>query len=101
MSSMFPTRMPRKYRRSSVYYDERKEKLDKLVKDVKIQQGELPPEEFDPKDRFKGQFSKFTPHAQNASEGGHKLAWPIGVMIILALLLIWYYLQTGHLYGMK
>ena len=96
---MFSSRMPRKYRRVSIYSDEHKEKLAKLVQDVKREQGELPDEPFDPTDRFKGKFAKFTPHAQRASESGHKLAWPVAVMIIGALLMIWYYLQTGHLYG--
>lgn len=91
--------MPRKYRRVSIYSDERKEKLAKLVEDVKREQGELPEKPYDPTDRFKGQFSKFTPHAQKASEGGRKLAWPVIILLIGALLLVWYYLQTGHVYG--
>lgn len=96
---MFTTRMPRKYRRVSVYSDERKERLAKIVEEVKREQGELPEQPFDPTDRFKGKFSKFTPHAQRAQEGGRKLAWPVIIMLIGALMLIWYYLQTGHLYG--
>lgn len=97
---MFNTRMPRKYRRVSIYSDEHKEKLEKLVQEVKRQQGELPEEKpYDPTDKFKGQFLKYTPHAQHAHEGGHKLAWPVAVIIIAFLLLVWYYLQTGHMYG--
>ncbi len=96
---MFSSRMPRKYRRVSVYSDERKEKLDKLVQEVKRQQGELPEQPYDPTDKFKGQFAKYTPHAQRASEGGRRLAWPVIIMLIGALLMIWYFLQTGHLYG--
>lgn len=95
---MFSTRMPRKYRRVSIYSDEHKEKLAKLVQEVKREQGELPEQPYDPTDRFKGQFAKYTPHAQKA-QGGRKLAWPVILMLICALLLIWHYLQTGHLYG--
>jgi len=95
---LFSSRMPRKYRKVSIYTNERKEKLDQLVERVKREQGELPPEPYDTKDRFKGKFSKFTPHAQRASEG-RKMPWPLIIMIILALLLIWYFLQTGHVYG--
>ena len=96
---MFQTRMPRRYRRVSVYSDERKEKLAKLVEEVKREQGELPELPYDPTDRFKGKFAKFTPHAQRARESEHKLAWPVAVMLICALMLLWYFLQTGHLYG--
>ncbi len=96
--AMFSSRMPRKYRRVSIYSDEHKEKLDKLVQEVRRQQGELPEQPYDPTDKFKGQFSKFTPHAQKA-KGGRKLAWPVILMLICALVLIWYYLQTGHVYG--
>lgn len=96
---MFSTREPRRYRKVSIYSDERKEKLAKLVEEVKREQGELPPQPYDPTDKFKGQFSKFTPHAQRAHENGHKLAWPVIIMLILALLLVWHFLQTGHLYG--
>ena len=97
--SMFSSRMPRKYRRVSVYYDERREKLAKIVDQVKREQGELPAQPYDPTDKFKGQFAKYTPHAQRADEGGRKLAWPIIILLIGALLMIWYFLQTGHLYG--
>ncbi len=95
---MFTTRMPRKYRRVSIYTNERKENLQKLVDRVKREQGELPDQPYDITDRFKGKFSKYTPHAQRAQEG-RKLAWPVIIMIIFALLLVWYFLQTGHLYG--
>ena len=96
---MFSARTPRRYRRVSIYSDERKEKLAKLVDEVKRQQGELPEQPYDPTDKFKGQFAKYTPHAQRAHESGHKLAWPVSVMLICALLLLWHFLQTGHVYG--
>ena len=93
---MFQTREPRKYRRSHMYTDERKEKLEKLVRDVKREMGELPPDDIVP-DHFKGKFSQFTPRAQRASEREHKLTWPLALIIIMVLLLVWRYILMGRL----
>ena len=92
---MFQTREPRKYRRSHMYTDERKEKLEKLVRDVKREMGELPPDDIEP-DHFKGKFSQF-PRAQRASEREHKLTWPLALIIIMVLLLVWRYILMGRL----
>ena len=64
---MFTTRQPRKFRRVSIYTDERRDKLEKLVNDVKREKGELPPEPYDP--------TKF--------------------VIVILLLIVWHYLLTG------
>ena len=93
---MFQTREPRKYRRISFYTSERKDKLDKLVRDVKREMGELPPEEIEP-DHFKGKFSQFTPHARRASERGQRLSWPLALILIAVLLLVWRYIMMGRL----
>ena len=93
---MFKTREPRKYRRISIYTDERKDKLDKLVRDVQRQQGVLSPEDdkYDPA-KFNGTFINSTPRAQRY-RNGHKLMWPIILVIILFLALVWRYLLTGN-----
>lgn len=97
---MFKARMPRKYRPVSIYSNSSKERLDKLVREVKREQGENVQEEpFYPDERFKGQFLKFTPHAQRAHESSRRLGWPVILVLIAAMLLIWYYLQTGRIYG--
>ena len=87
---MFKTREPRKFRRVSIYTDERREKLDKLVNDYKREINELPPTEEDyTQNRFKGKFSQFTPRAQRFSEGGRgMIKWPIALVVII--LLIWF-----------
>ncbi len=90
-------RQPRKFNRVNIYSDERKEKLDKLVNDVKREMGELPEEEQTKvPTSFKGKFSQFTPRAQKASQGGRRLSWPIAILIILALLLAWRFILTGR-----
>lgn len=93
---LFQTREPRRYRPVSMYTSERKDKLDKLVKDVKREMGELPPEDIEP-DHFKGKFSQFTPHARRASEREHRLSWPLVLILVVLLLLVWYYIVTGRL----
>ena len=87
---LFKTREPRRFRRVSIYTDERKDKLDKLVKDYKREIGELPTAEEDyTKDRFKGKFSQFTPRTQRFTEGGRGLIkWPVALFAII--LLIWF-----------
>ncbi len=94
--ALFQTREPRKYNRISIYTSERKEKLDKLVKDVKREMGELPADEIEP-DHFKGKFSQFTPHAQNSGEKGHRLTWPVVLLLVVGLILLWRYIVMGKL----
>ena len=93
---MFQTREPRKYRPIRFYTDERKDKLDKLVRDVKREMGELPADDIEP-DHFKGKFSQFTPRAQRASERGGRLTWPLALILIMVLLLLWRYILMGRL----
>ena len=87
---MFKSREPRRYRRVSIYTDERKEKLDKLINDYKREQGQLPPAPEDyTQNRFKGKFSQFTPRAQRYTDGGRgMIKWPIA--LVLVILLIWF-----------
>lgn len=95
---MFKTREPRRFRRVSIYTDERKEKLDKLVEEVKREQGELPPAPVDyTRDRFKGKFSQFTPRTQSFSDGGwgRNFKWPVVLVVIILLLMLWKFLLTG------
>ena len=60
---LFNTRKPRGYRRVSIYTDDRKEKLEKLVNQVKREQGEQTDEKYDPT-KFKGTFINYTPNAK-------------------------------------
>ncbi len=92
---MFETRKPRKFRRVSIYTSERQDRLDKIVKDAKREAGELPPETEIPS--YKGRFAKFTPRASEASNSSFRLKWPVALIIILVLVLVWRYILTGNL----
>lgn len=96
---MFKTREPRRYRRVSIYTDERREKLERLVNDYKRETGELPTEETDyTRDRFKGKFSQFTPRAQRFAEGGRGLIkWPVALVAIILLIWLLRWLLVGEI----
>lgn len=93
---MFSTRQPRKFRRVSIYTDERKEKLQKLVEQAKRENGEAAPEDNTyHADKFKGTFIKFTPRAQRYKENGARIGWPLALILIVVLLIIWRFIMTG------
>ena len=93
---LFSPRKPRSFRRVSIYTDESRDRLQKLVDDVKREQGEKPASEapYDP-DKFRGTFSNYTPRAQRHKESGSKLGWPLILILIFALIVIWRFLLTG------
>ena len=97
---LFKTREPRKFRRVSIYTDARKEKLEKLVNEVRRERGEIPEEEIDyTRDRFKGKFSEFTPRAKRYADGSRsRLTWPIALIAIIILIMIWHFLLTGSVH---
>lgn len=95
--SLFKAREPRKYRPRVIYRDERKEKLQKLVNEVRRQQGEKVDEPYDVT-KFNGTFSQYTPHAQRASMRSSKLVWPVALFLVIILIFVWHYLLTGRVH---
>ena len=93
---MFNTRKPRRFRRVSIYTDESHDRLQKLINEVKREQGEVSEQEerYDP-DKFRGTFINYTPRAQRHKENGTKLGWPIIIALIFALIVLWRFLLTG------
>lgn len=87
---LFRARAPRKYRPVSIYNDERKLRIQKLVDEVKRENGEATSssEKIDP-DKFRGSFVRFTPHVERYRERKKFLGWPILLMLILILAVIW------------
>ena len=94
---LFSTRQPRKFRRVSIYTDERKEKLQKLVEQVKCEKTETASEgkAYDA-DKFRGTFINFTPRAQRYKENGARIGWPLAIILIFILLIIWRFIMTGR-----
>ena len=93
---MFSTRQPRKFRRVSIYTDERKEKLQKLVEQtMRVKDGAMPEDKAYDVNKFQGTFINFTPRAQRYKEKGTRIAWPLAVILIVVLLIIWKFIMTG------
>jgi len=93
---LFSTRKPRSFRRVSIYTDESHDRLQKLVDEVKHEQGEASAnEEHYDTDKFRGTFINYTPRAQKHKENGSKLGWPVAIALIFALIVIWRFLLTG------
>jgi len=93
---MFNTRKPRGFRRVSIYTDESHDRLQKLIDEVKREQGETSEQEehYNP-DKFRGTFINYTPRAQRHKENGTKLGWPIIIALVFALIVLWRFLLTG------
>ena len=94
---LFSARQPRKFRRVSIYTDERKERLQKLVEQVEREKGDVQPadEAYDT-GKFKGTFINFTPRAQRYKEHGARIGWPLAILLIFVLLIIWRFIMTGQ-----
>lgn len=88
-------RKPRGFNHQYIYVDERKEKLEKMEEDAKRELGMLPPKEFSPED-IRGKFVEGTTHLKRRKASGRKpVSLGVILMIILGLLLLWNYLNTG------
>lgn len=93
---LFNTRKPRGFRRVSIYTDESRDRLQKLVEEVKREQGETPAtEENYDADKFRGTFINYTPRAQKHKENGSKLGWPLIIALIFGLIVLWRFLLIG------
>ena len=94
---LFNTRKPRSFRRVSIYTDESRDRLQKLVDEVKIEQGGQSAREtpYNP-DKFRGTFINYTPRTQRRKEKGTKIGWPLAIVLIFTMLVLWRFLLTGR-----
>ena len=105
---MFKNREPRRYRPVTIYTDERQERLQKLVDEVRHQQEKDNPaneksEEtqtstnsgstvvIEP-DRFKGKFINYTPHLQRHKERSRRFGWPLWILLLFVMIVLWRFL---------
>lgn len=92
---MFSVRKPRGFHHTYIYYDERKERLQKIEDRAKRELGMLPPEPYSP-DHFKGEFVKSTTHLKRRKESGRSPASPLVLLALIAVLLwVWYAIVNG------
>lgn len=95
---LFSTRKPRGFHHNYLYYDPRKEKLQKIEDNAKRELGLLPPETFKPED-IRGKFTNATTHLRRRKESKRKpLANGILVALIIVLFLLMKWLYTGRVF---
>lgn len=94
---MFSVRKPQGFHHNYLYYDPRKEKIQKIEENAQRELGILPPKEFTPED-IKGKFVGATTHVRRRKESGKKpVSYGVLIGAIIILLIIAYYLNTGEL----
>ncbi len=94
---LFKAQKPRRFNHQYIYYDERKEKLNKIEEQAKIELGMMPPKPFSPED-IRGKFVDGTKHLKRRKESGRKpLTYGVLLVGIAILLFILHYLITGEL----
>lgn len=95
---LFKVNQPRGFQHNYMYYDPRKEKIQKIEERARRELGLLPEKEFDPED-IKGKFVGATKHLKRRKEGGGKhLSSGVIIMLIVVLCLLLRYLATGRLF---
>ena len=94
---MFSVRKPRGFHHNYIYYDPRKETLEKIEENAKRELGLLPPKEFSPED-IRGKFVEATTHLKRRKQSGRKpLSYGVLIGAIIVLLVIANYIITGEL----
>ena len=112
---IFRNREPRRYRPVNIYTDERKERLQKLIDEARLQQRESTADAHgngascstdadrgnDPDkpaatviepDHFKGKFINYTPHLQRHKERSRRFGWPLWILLIFVMIILWRFL---------
>ena len=93
---LFTVRKPRGFRRSYIYYDERKEKRQQIKENAERELGLLPEKEFSPED-IRGKFVQATKQLKRRKEkeaAGKKPMKPmVGILLIIALIALMFFLM--------
>lgn len=95
---MFSVGKPRGFHHNYIYYDPRKEKLQKIEENAKRELGMIPPKEFKPED-IRGKFIGATNHVRRRKESGKKhISSGMLLLIIVALFLLMRFLYSGYIF---
>ncbi len=96
--SLFRVNKPRGFQHNYIYYDPRKEKLEKIEENAKRELGLLPDKEFEPED-IRGKFVSATRHLKRRKERGRKpISSGILIAIIVVLIFVMKYIYTGRIF---
>lgn len=85
--SLFRVNKPRGFQHNWIYYDPRKEKIQKIEENAKRELGLLPPKEFDPED-IRGKFVGATTHLRRRKEKKNYLSNTTLVFLIVIFVII-------------
>lgn len=92
-------REPKRFEHHYIYYDARKEKLQKIEENARRELGMLSDEEnteYDP-NKIRGKFIENTKHLKRRKESGASpVSTPAIVAILVGMLLLLHYLITGQ-----
>lgn len=95
---VFSMREPRRMEHKYIYYDERKEKLQKIEENAKRELGLIKDEDvpYDP-NRIRGKFVEGTKHLKRRKQSGAKpVSTPLIVALLIGMLFLLHYLVTGQ-----
>ena len=70
----FGVREPRRFNHKYIFVDERKEKLDKIVENAKLDLGMLPPKEDSYEERIRGSFVAENSHLDRKRAAGSRVS---------------------------
>ncbi|MDR0844034.1 MAG: hypothetical protein LBN71_02345 [Tannerella sp.] len=95
--SFYSVRKPRQYEHKPIYWDPRREALEKRIRQVKMEMGEIPedPEEY--KASIRGSFSEGTTHLRRSKAKGfdvHERAnrnMRLILIVVLLSVVFWYF----------
>lgn len=94
---MFSVNKPRGFHHNYIYYDPRKEKLQKIEENAKRELGILPPKEFSPED-IRGKFVNATTHLKRRKESGSKpVSYGVLIGAIVVIFFLMKYIVTGQI----
>lgn len=95
---MFSVREPRRFEHKYIYYDERKEKLDRIEENARRDLGMLQEKKFNPEE-IRGKFLESTTHLKRRKEnGGPRMDIRFSVVLIAALIFVLHWIITGEFF---
>jgi len=97
---LFTVREPRRFEHKYIYYDERKEKLDKIEENAKRDLGILPADDegFNP-ENIRGKFLDATKHLKRRKQnGGPRMPLRVSLVLLAVLIFLAHWIVTGEFF---
>jgi len=96
---LFTVREPRRFEHKYIYYDERKEKLEKIEESAKRDLGMLPQDDGFNLENIRGKFLDATTHLKKRkANGGPRMPLRVSLVLIAVLVFIAHWIVTGEFF---